>query len=143
MIAIERRLPVLAPLPVLASSTKFWKFFKASALPFAGLVLILLLAAWLIAWIRNRYRGHEDHAAASAQMLLQFRELHREGDLSEEEYRSIKNRLIQTMDGTARGSSGNNRSTEQAEPVSPGDVSAQAKRHDDRGHPGLEDRKDA
>ncbi len=68
-----------------------------------GLVLILLLVGiWLIVIIRSRFRGREDHAATAHLMLSQLGELHREGDLTDDEFRSIKNRLINQIDGEVR-----------------------------------------
>ncbi len=67
------------------------------------LVLALfLLGIWVVALIRSRYRGREDHAATAHLMLSQLGELHREGDLTDDEFRSIKNRLIDEIDGGAR-----------------------------------------
>ncbi|GAB4152978.1 MAG: hypothetical protein Tsb009_29180 [Planctomycetaceae bacterium] len=55
---------------------------------------VLLGGIWLIVLIRTRYWGREDRMASSHQMLTQFGDLHREGDLTDDEYRSIKNRLV-------------------------------------------------
>lgn len=59
-----------------------------------GVIVAILVGIWLVASIRSRYRGHEDPAAQSQQMLTHMRDLYRQGDLSEEEYRSIKGRLM-------------------------------------------------
>jgi hypothetical protein len=67
-----------------------------------GLIVAIALAVWLILWLRARYRGHEDPAAIDYQMLTQLGDLHREGALSEEEYRSIKGRLIKRIDDSTR-----------------------------------------
>jgi len=66
-----------------------------------GLVAVLVLAAWLIVKIRKRFRDNEDPAATDHRMLNQMKELHREGDLSVKEYRSIKSRLAERMDESA------------------------------------------
>lgn len=42
-------------------------------------------------------RDGEDNAAAEQMMLTQYTEMHRDGDLSEEEYRSIKGRLLERL----------------------------------------------
>lgn len=52
--------------------------------------------------IRSRYRDNEDPAAAEQQMLAQIRDLHRQGDLSEDEYRSIKGRLVKRLGDVSR-----------------------------------------
>ena len=61
------------------------------------LISVVIVAALLIVWIRARYRGREDSEAMERQMLMQMRELHREGDLTEEEFRSIKGRFASRM----------------------------------------------
>lgn len=66
-----------------------------------GLVAIIILAAWLIVKVRKRFRDNEDPAATDHRMLNQMKELHREGDLSVKEYRSIKGRLAERMDESA------------------------------------------
>lgn len=67
------------------------------------LVLVLILVGiWVIVMIRSRYRGREDHAATAHLMLSQLGELHREGDLTDDEFRSIKNRLINQIDDEVR-----------------------------------------
>src|SRR3990172_5856220 len=60
-------------------------------------LLSLALAAWLIYQIRARFRDRADSAAEERQMLSQWGELHREGGLSQEEFRSIKGRLTQRV----------------------------------------------
>jgi len=73
------------------------------ALPVTVVFLLsLALAAWLIFRIRARFRDHADSAAEERQMLSQMGELHREGGLSQEEFRSIKGRLTQRVDDSAR-----------------------------------------
>jgi hypothetical protein len=70
----------------------------------AVFLLCLGTAAWLIFRIRARFRDREDSAEDAQQMLLQLGELRREGGLSQEEYRSIKGRLTQRLDDSARRS---------------------------------------
>lgn len=86
-----------------AANDKLWTMMKDSALPVFAVALLLVFGLWLIVWIRDRYRGREDHAASPERMLMQFRELQREGDLSEEEFRSIKGRLAERLGGRAPG----------------------------------------
>jgi hypothetical protein len=74
---------------------KIWKLVGATLVLFASLAF----AAWLVLRIRSRYRDNEDPAAVEHQMLMQLRDLRRQGDLSEDEYRSIKGRLIERLDG--------------------------------------------
>ncbi len=67
------------------------------SLIWAVLIFVVIVAALLIVWIRARYRGREDREAMERQMLMQMRELHREGDLTEEEFRSIKGRFASRL----------------------------------------------
>lgn len=61
--------------------------------PAIGIVVAMMVLAWGIHCIRSWYRGSDDPADNSDQILEQMRELHCEGDLSEEEFRSIKSQL--------------------------------------------------
>ncbi len=70
------------------------------------LFVILAVAAWLLSRIRARFRDHEDPAADNRQLLMQVGEMHRQGGLSEEEFRSIKSRLIEPLDHSTRGNQG-------------------------------------
>lgn len=67
-----------------------------------GLVAAIAVAAWVIVRLRARYRDNEDPAGSDQGMLLHVGELHRQGHLSEEEYRSIKGRLVRRLDGSLR-----------------------------------------
>ena len=91
-----------------AVDAKFWRFLKASSLPWMAVGLLVVLGIVVITWVRKRYRDREDREAAMQQMLLQFREIKREGDLTDEEYRSIKNRLVEQIGKPSRDKSGEN-----------------------------------
>ncbi|MBT5017509.1 hypothetical protein OAF98_01060 [Planctomicrobium sp.] len=58
-----------------------------------GIVVAILLLALGVHYLRSWYRGSDDPADNSDEILEQMRELHCEGDLSEEEFRSIKSQL--------------------------------------------------
>jgi hypothetical protein len=59
-----------------------------------GLVLLAVFAlVWLILRIRSWFIESDDSAEPLQEMLTQFRQLKREGELSEEEYRLISQRL--------------------------------------------------
>lgn len=92
----------------LKSYQELGKLLSQLWLPVIGFLLAIAVAAWVILRIRARYRDHADSTAVERQMLLQMGELRRGGDLSDEEYRSIKGRLIQRLDDPARRS-GNDR----------------------------------
>jgi hypothetical protein len=90
-----------------ANREELAKIFQASW-PFWLLLFAFLAgASWLIFRIRARFRGGEDPAEQGQQMLMQMGDLHREGGLSDEEYRSIKSRLKPTIEDSMRGSSPN------------------------------------
>ena len=60
-----------------------------------GLVVVAIGVLVVIALkLRAWYREDSDDAVSQDELLLQFRDLHRQGGLSEDEYRSIKGRLV-------------------------------------------------
>jgi len=88
-----------------------WKLLEGSPtewLQFGCALAGIIVLVWLIVRIRLWFREDEGPAADAHEMLLQFRDLHRRGDLSEEEFRSIKSRLLGTTDESGRGA-GNSR----------------------------------
>jgi hypothetical protein len=86
---------------ILAVQGESWKFIKDSAPALLGLLALMVLAILLFRWIRKRLLDHEDRATDGLGMLSQIRELHARGELTEEEYRSIKGRLIGKPDDAA------------------------------------------
>jgi hypothetical protein len=82
------------------------RVFQASWYWWVSLFAIVAVAAWLLFRIRARFRGHEDPAEDYHRLLMQVGEMHREGGLSEEEFRSIKSRLIEPLDHSTRGNQG-------------------------------------
>jgi hypothetical protein len=81
------------------------RLLQASWLAWFALFALLAAAAWLVLRIRARFRDREDPAEEGHQMLMQMGELHRQGGLSDEEYRSIKSKLSRPVDHTLRGGS--------------------------------------
>lgn len=79
---------------LLEGSTEEWIWFLCGL---AVVVVVLWAFARFVAWMRD----DEDPAAAEQMMLTEIGELHRGGDLSEEEYRSIKGRLLQRLEDSA------------------------------------------
>ena len=67
-----------------------------------AILAILLVGLWAAVLIRTWCRGREDRAAGAHQMLIQIGDLRREGDLTDDEFRSIKGRLIKQIDGAMR-----------------------------------------
>ncbi len=63
-----------------------------------AIVLIAVsVGAWSIFQLRAWFREDTGRADDNLEMLTQFRDLHRQGDLSEDEYRLIKSRLVGTQ----------------------------------------------
>jgi hypothetical protein len=58
-----------------------------------GLVIAVSVAGWLVHRMRARFREDSGRADAKLEMLTQFRELHQQGELTEDEYRLIRSRL--------------------------------------------------
>ena len=77
--------------------TLLWKVLDASALQWIGLFVALVLLVGLIVRIRAWFREETDAAADDHQLLTSVSEMHREGDLTEDEYRSIKGRLVRKL----------------------------------------------
>ena len=72
-------------------------FVKVSVVPFLLVALLIAVGVWMLVRVRARFRDNEDPTAADHQMLMQISNLRRQGDLSEEEYRSIKGRLVERL----------------------------------------------
>lgn len=66
---------------------------------FATALLCLVMLIWLILQLTTRLTEDMDPAEADRQMLLSLDELHREGDLTTEEFRSLKGQLVQRISG--------------------------------------------
>ncbi|MEZ6124047.1 MAG: hypothetical protein R3C49_12855 [Planctomycetaceae bacterium] len=63
-----------------------------------GVVLVLLIVSiWLIARLTTSVTEETDPAEIDRQMLSAVRELHSEGELTPEEFRSIKSQLVQRL----------------------------------------------
>jgi len=65
---------------------------------FLAVVLVLLIVAiWLVARLTPSLTDDIDPAETHRQMLTAVRELHSQGELTPEEYRSIKSRLVERL----------------------------------------------
>ncbi len=71
-----------------------------------GTLIVATVAVWLIFQVRARFREDSGRADNKLEMLTQFRELHQQGELTEDEYRLIKGRLARDaarqMDATPK-----------------------------------------
>ena len=72
----------------------FKELFEGSVLEWILAVVLLSFLIWLIVWIVGRFRENENRHVDVSELLLQFSEMHREGDLSDDEFRSIKKQLV-------------------------------------------------
>lgn len=88
-----------------ANRDELSRLLQASWMAWLGLFALLAVSAWCVIRIRARFRDREDPAEGGHQMLMQMGELHREGGLSDEEYRSIKSKLSGPVDHSMRGGS--------------------------------------
>ncbi len=59
-------------------------------------ILVVSSAIWLIVWLRSYFREDADDADQTMEMLTQFRDLHQEGGLSDDEFRLIRSRLTRS-----------------------------------------------
>lgn len=86
------------------TDTWWWRLLDGSDVPWyewVGLVVAIVAIGtgiWLIVQLRSIFGDGDGPAGYNHEMLTQIGELHREGELTEEEYRSIKNQLIQQVD---------------------------------------------
>jgi hypothetical protein len=71
------------------------------------IALVILGMLWLTLLVRTWFRDDDAHADRPGDLLMEMRELHREGGLSEEEFRLIKSRLV----SAAAGGPGSSRQT--------------------------------
>jgi uncharacterized membrane protein len=72
---------------------RFGELLQETTVFWLVLIAAVIVAAVLIVRIRARYRGREDSEANQRLLLMQMGDLHREGELTEEEFRSIKGQL--------------------------------------------------
>ena len=82
----------------LAAEPRFGEVFFASAWTWLGLIVAIMVLAWIVFRVRDWYREDDDHAENARSLLSEIQEMYDEGDLSEEEFRSIKGRLTKQKD---------------------------------------------
>ena len=63
------------------------------------ITLVILGLLWLTFLVKAWFRDDDAHADRPGDLLMEMRELHREGGLSEEEFRLIKSRLVSAAAG--------------------------------------------
>ena len=63
-----------------------------------GILVVLLLIGY---WIRTRFRENEtENAAEPEEMLVLYKEMWRQGQLTDSEFRSIKNQILPSRSHT-------------------------------------------
>ena len=60
-------------------------------------MVCLVVMIWLIVRLVARVNDDSDPAAIAREMLTSMNDLHREGDLTQDEYRSIKGQLVRRL----------------------------------------------
>ncbi len=75
-----------------------WHLYQKAMTPWQwGIVVATVSAAiWLIIWLKSHFREDADDADETLEMLTQFRDLHQEGGLSDDEFRLIRSRLARS-----------------------------------------------
>lgn len=66
-----------------------WQFFWP-LLATAGAVVVLAIVVYVV---RSWWRDNDDPAESAGNLLTQYREMHQQGELTDEEYRLIKSRI--------------------------------------------------
>lgn len=89
------------PILPLAAEEKLRRLLSESLGVWIGLVFAIVLLAWIVSRVRAWYREDDGPAGNAQQMLSEIREMYVEGELSEEEFRSIKGRLKDRPDRAA------------------------------------------
>jgi hypothetical protein len=88
-------------MPFRPENTLIWQLLEASVWQWVGLVCAVVFLVWVVFYLRARFRNDENPRDVDHEMLIQIRDLHREGRLTETEFRSIKGRLMERLgDGT-------------------------------------------
>jgi len=72
-----------------------WQQYHEALSPWQWGLMIggIFLAIWLIVRLRSYFREDADDADQPMEMLTQFRDLHQQGGLSDDEFRLIRSRL--------------------------------------------------
>lgn len=78
---------------------KLQDLLSSTTISWIGLVIALILLALAVRQIRAWYCDGDDPADDPVEILRQMEELKRQGDLSEEEFRSIRNQIDGGRDG--------------------------------------------
>lgn len=80
---------------------RFRELMQDSLWWWVGLVFAVVVLAWVVLRLRQWFQEDSGPADDTRQLLSDVREMYHEGDLTEQEYRSIKGRIVE---GTERAS---------------------------------------
>jgi hypothetical protein len=70
-----------------------WTALRPLLAPLLATLGALGVLAILVYWIRSWWRDNDGLAASGHELLFEYREMHRQGELTDEEYRIIKSRI--------------------------------------------------
>lgn len=85
----------ITQIKLLGNQKLFKKLFEGHIVEWIFAFIVISFLIWLIVWIVGRFRENEDRQVDADELLLQFSEMRREGDLTDDEFRSIKKRLVE------------------------------------------------
>lgn len=89
----------------------FWRLLTEGASHYAATILSIGVLVGIALWLRSWYREDDGTTEDAYDLLLQFKELKRQGDLTEDEYRSIRSRLTDDRaDSSAHATDGSAKS---------------------------------
>jgi len=89
----------------------FWRLLTEGASHYAATILSIGVLVGIGLWLRSWYREDAGTAEDAHDLLIQFKELKRQGDLTEDEYRSIRSRLTgDRADSSANATDGSAKS---------------------------------
>ena len=80
---------------------RFQELIHSSFWWWVGLLFAIVVLAWVAVRLGRWFRDDTDPTDDDRRMLSEIREMYHEGDLSEQEYRSIKSRLMEGKDRTS------------------------------------------
>lgn len=86
------------------SEERIWRLLTEGAGSYAATIVSVGVLVATAFWLRSWYQDDSDPAGEPLDLLLHFKELKRQGDLTEDEYRSISGHLTgDSADSSADG----------------------------------------
>ena len=87
-------------MPPLAARRNLDDLFDQSFWAGIGLVVALLVLAWVIFHLRAWFGDDTDHTDDGRELLTHLKQLRAEGEVTDEEFRSIKGRITERRERT-------------------------------------------